>query len=49
MVVKLNAHGCLIYGGESEMPMDVQSMVVKTDQGPWMIIHGGEIEMPIDV
>ena len=32
-----------IYDGESEMPLDVQSMVVKTDQGLQMKIYGGEI------
>ena len=29
-----NAHRYTIYGGESEMPIDVWSMVVKTNQGP---------------
>ena len=38
-----------IYGGESEMPIEVRSMVVKTDQGPQMKINGGESEIPIDV
>ena len=38
-----------IYGGETERPIDIQSMVMKTDQDPQIKIHGGESEMPIDV
>ena len=38
-----------IYGGETEIPIDIQSMVVKTDQDPQMKIHGGESEILIDV
>ena len=38
-----------IYDGESEMARDVWSMVVITDQSPYMKIYGGEItNMPID-
>ena len=38
-----------IYGGESKRPIDIQSMVVKTNQGPLMKIYGGESERPIDI
>ena len=39
-----------IHDGESEMPIDVWSMVVKIwNKGSWMKIHDGESEMPIDV
>ena len=38
-----------VYGGESEMPIDFLSMVVKTDQGSQMKIYGGESKMSIDV
>ena len=38
-----------IYGGEYEITIDIQFMVVKTDQDPQMKIYGGESEMPIDV
>ena len=38
-----------IYGSETKMPIDVWSMVVKTNKGPLMKINGGETEMPIDV
>ena len=38
-----------IYGGESERLIDIQSMVMKTNQGPQIFIYGGESEMPIDV
>ena len=38
-----------IYDGESEMARDVWSMVVITNQSPYMKIYGGEItNMPID-
>ena len=37
-----------IYDGESARPIDIQSMVVKTNQGSWMKIYDGESEMPID-
>ena len=39
----------IIYGGDTKMPIDVWSTVVKTDQGPQMKIYGCESEMPIDV
>ena len=38
-----------IYDGESEIPIDFLSMVVKTNWGTYMIIYGGESEMSIDV
>ena len=37
-----------IYGSESEMPIDVWSMVVKTNQDSYMKIYDGESEMPVD-
>ena len=39
-----------IHDGETEMPIDVWSMVVKIwNKDSWMKIHDGESEMPIDV
>ena len=38
----------MIYDGDmTEVPIDVLSMVVKTDQRPQMKIYGGETEMPV--